>query len=134
MSSSAHVDNKKKDTLILSKYPTQGLDDTTLFTEKEYTISFTEQHKKFCLSLHDNGVNSYLFVNGVEIYKFKVKDPEINSYPICLGNISTDSLTDNIEKIGLHRYIYDFSVDYDSIDVGNILNIHKYLMKKHNTK
>ena len=78
MSSSAHNDNKKKDILILGKGPTDGLDDTTLTAEKEYSINFTEQQKKFCLSLHYNGVNSYIFVNGVEIYKFKAKDSEIN--------------------------------------------------------
>ena len=53
---------------------TQGLDDTTLTAEKEYTINFTERHKQFCLSLHYNGVNSYLFVNGVAICKFKAKN------------------------------------------------------------
>ena len=87
MTSSAHVDNKKKDILILGKSPRQGLDDTMLTSQKEYIINFTEQNKKLRLSLHYNGVNSYLFVNGVEIYKFKAKDSEINSYPVCLGNI-----------------------------------------------
>ena len=30
----------------------------------------------------------YLFVNGTEIIKFKVKDSEHMSYPLCLVNIS----------------------------------------------
>ena len=64
MSSSVHVDNKKKDVVILGKCPTQGLDDTTLTAEKLYSINFTENNKKFCLSLHYNGANTYLFVNG----------------------------------------------------------------------
>ena len=38
-----------------------------------YSINFTVTKKKFCLSLHYNGANSYLFVNGTEIYKFKAK-------------------------------------------------------------
>ena len=126
MNSSAHVDNKKKNILILDKGPTQGLDDNTLTAEKEYT----ERHKKFCLSLHYNGVNSYLFVNGVAICKFKAKDSEINSYPIGLGNISKDFLTDSMENTGLYGYICDFSVHYESINIGNISDIHKYLMKK----
>ena len=67
MSSSVHIDNKKKDILILGEGPTQGLDDTTLTAEKKYSINFTEHNKKFCLSLHYKGANSYLFVNGVEI-------------------------------------------------------------------
>ena len=67
MSSSAHIDNKKKDILVLGKGPTQGLEHT-LTAEKMYSINFTVIKKKFCLSLHYNGANSYLFVNGIEIY------------------------------------------------------------------
>ena len=52
MTSSVHVDNMKKDILILGEGPTQGLDDTTLTSEKRYSISFTENNKKICLSLH----------------------------------------------------------------------------------
>ena len=66
MSSSAHIDNKKKDILVLGKGPTQGLEHT-LTAEKMYSINFTVSNKKFCLSLHYNGANSYLFVNGTEI-------------------------------------------------------------------
>ena len=66
MSSSAHIDNKKKDILVLGKGPTQGLEHT-LTAEKMYSINFTVIKKKFYLSLHYNGVNSYLFVNGTEI-------------------------------------------------------------------
>ena len=76
MSFSAHVDNKKKYILILGEGPTQGLDDTTLTAEEKYSINFTQSRNKFCLSLHYNGINSYLFVNGVEIIKFKAKDSE----------------------------------------------------------
>ena len=75
-----HIDNKKKDILILGKGPTDGLDNTALTAEKEYLINFTEQQKKFCLSLHYNGVISYIFVNDVEIYQFKAKDSEINVF------------------------------------------------------
>ena len=78
MSSSGHVDNRNKYILILVKGPTQGLDDTTLAVEKEYAINFSEQQKKFCLSLHYNGANSYLFLNGIEIFEFIAKDSEIN--------------------------------------------------------
>ena len=34
------------------------------------------------------------------------------------------------EKDRLNGYVYDFSVDYDSTAVVDILGIHKYLMKK----
>ena len=89
MSSSAHADDKKKDILILGKGPTQGLEHI-LTAEKMYSINFTVTNIKLCLSLRYNGANSYLFVNGTEIYKFKAKDSEIVASPLCLGNISKD--------------------------------------------
>ena len=100
MSSSAHIDNKKKDILILGKEPTQGLEHN-LTAEKIYPINLTVTKRKFCLSLHYNGANSYLFVNRTEIYKFKEKDSEIMATPLCLGNISKDWSVDNMKKLGL---------------------------------
>ena len=97
MSSSAHIDNKRKDILVLGIGPTQGLEHT-LTAEKMYSINFTVTKKKFCLSLHYNGANSYLFVNGTEIYKFKANDSEIVVTPLCLGNICKDWSTNNMKK------------------------------------
>ena len=88
--------------------------------------------KKCCLSLHYNGVKSYLFVNGIDIYKFKAKDSEIVVGPTCLGNISKDWSVDNMKKTGLTGYFYDFSVDYEAVAVNYIKDIHKYLMDKNN--
>ena len=68
------------------------------------------------------------------IYKLKAKDSVINVVPSCMGNVSKDISADNIKKTGLYRYFYNFSVDYDSIDTDFILDIHKYLMIKNNTK
>ena len=65
MSPSGHVDNKK-DILILGKGPPQGLEHT-LTAGKMYSINFTVTRNKFFLSLHYNGANSYLFVNGTQI-------------------------------------------------------------------
>ena len=62
-----------------------------------YAINFTEENTKFCLSLHYNGSNSYLFVNGKEIYKLAAKDSDITPYELCLGNISKDW---SYQKIG----------------------------------
>ena len=129
MSISIHVDNKKKDILVLGKGPTQGLGQT-LIAEKMYSINFAVTKKKFCLSLNYNGANSYLFVNGTEIYKFKAKDSEIVATPLYLGNISKDWSADNIKRTEFNGYIYDFSVDYYATDVDDIKDIHKYLMKK----
>ena len=82
------------------------------------------------MSLHYNGDNSYLFVNGTEIHIFKAKNSEIVTTPLCLGNISKDFSLENMKKTGLNGYIYDFSVDYDAIAVDDILDINKYLMGK----
>ena len=131
---SVHVDHKKKDILNLGKGLTQGLDGTALTAEKFYKTSFTEKNKKNCLSLHYNGANSYFFVNGKEIHKFKAKDSEIVASPLCLGNISKNFSVDNMEKTGLSRYDYDFSVDYDFIAKDKILDMHKYLIEKNNIK
>ena len=76
-----------------------------------YSINFPLTKKKFGLSLHYNGVNNYLFVNGTEIYKFKAKDSEIVASPLCLGNISKDWSVDNMKKTGFTGYVYDFSAD-----------------------
>ena len=68
-------------------------------------INFTEKNKKFCLSLHYNGENSYLFVNGTEIIKLKAKNSEIVATPICLGNVSIDWSIDDIKRTGLRGYV-----------------------------
>ena len=131
MSSSVHIDKKKKDILFIGENPTQGLDDTTLTVEKKYSSNFTEHNIKICLSLHYNGANSNLFVNGVEVHKIKPKDSEIVAKTLCLGNVSIDFSVDNMKKAGVNGYIYDFSVAYNTVAVNDILDIHKYLMKKH---
>ena len=97
-----------------------------------YSISFSQTGRKFCLSLHYNGANSYFFVNGTEVSKFKSKDSELTSTILCLGNISKDFSVSNMKKTRLYGTVYEFSFNYGAISVDNILNIHKYLTKKHN--
>ena len=82
--------------------------------------------------MYYNGANSYLFVNGTEIYKFKAKDSEIVPYLLCLGNISKDWTNYNMKKTWFNGYIYDFSTNYNAIATSGIVDIHKYLMKKKN--
>ena len=82
--------------------------------------------------MHYDDANSYLFVNGTEIYKFKTKHSEIIAAPLCLGNISKGWSVDNMKETGFNGYVYDFSVDYDAISVDDIWYIHKYFMKKNN--
>ena len=129
MSSLTKIDNRKKDILTLGKGPTQGLEHM-LSAEKMYSINFTKKNTKFCLSLHYNGANSYLFVNSAEIIKFEAKDSEITPQELCLGNISKDWSVDNMKKTGFNVYVYDFSIDYNAIAVSDISDIHKYLTEK----
>ena len=129
-----HIDNNKNDILILSKGPTQGLDDVTLRGESQYSINFSRWNRKLCLNLHYNGSNSFLFVNATKVYQFKAKDSEIIKYPLCLGNISDNVLVNSMKKIRLKWCVYDFSVDYKTFDTSNIIDIHKYLTKKHDIK
>ena len=65
-----------------------------------HKINFTENNKKFVFSLHYNEPNSYLFVIGTEIHKFKAKNSEILATPLCLGNISKDFSVDNMKNTG----------------------------------
>ena len=112
MSCSVHVDNKGKGILTLGKGPTQGLGEHPLTAGKVDCVNFTENGEKYCLSLYYNGANSYLFVNGTEVIKFKAKDFEIVATPLCLGNVSKDWSVGNMKDSGLNGYVYDFSVDY----------------------
>ena len=83
--------------------------------------------------MHYTGANSYLFVNGTKIHKFKAKDSEINAIPLCLGSISEDFSVDNMKKkTAFCGYVFDFSADYNAIAVDDILDIRKYLMKNNN--
>ena len=91
-----------------------------------YSINFTESNNKLCLSLHYNGANSYLIEKFINLKQ----NSEIVVAQLCLENISTDWLVDNMKKTGLNGYAYDSSADYDAIAVDNILDIHKDLMKK----
>ena len=75
-----------------------------------YSISFTENNKRICLSLYFNGANSYLFVNGKEIYKFKAKDSEIVLNILCLGNISKKVLADYMKKKNRIKWLCTISV------------------------
>ena len=89
MSSSVHANNKKK-ILTLVKEQTRELDNTSLTEEAEYYINFSRSGRKFCLSLHYNGSNRFLFVNATKMHQFKANNSGIKRYPLCLGNISKD--------------------------------------------
>ena len=131
-SSLVHKNNKENNIFVIGDGFVQGINDTTLYAEKLYSQNFTAVNRKFVLILHYNGDNSYLFVNGKQELKFKAKDDQIVKEILCSGNISDDWTAANAQKTGLWGEIYDFAVDYTSTNIGDMYNIHKYLMKKHN--
>ena len=120
--------------MILGKGITQGLNHP-LAAETQYSINFTRPGIKFCLRLHYNRSNSFLFVKATKIYQFKTKDSEIKKYLLCLGNISGVFSANNMKKkTGLNGCMYDIYVDHRAFDTSNIIDILKYLMKKHGIK
>ena len=127
-----HSNNKANNISIMDDGFVQGINDTTLYAEKIYNQNFTALSKKFVLSLHYNGDDSYLFVNGKQELKFKAKDDQIVKEILRLGNICDYWTAANAQKTGLLGEIYDFAVDYRATNIDDIYNVHRYLMKKHN--
>ena len=132
LSNSIHVTNKAQNILILGHGLTQKVKNTTVFTEKIYSPNFSAENKIFCLSLHYNGDDSYLFVNGKEVTKCKAKISEIKANQLTIGSISTSANPSgsDVEDNKLYGNFYDFSVDYSAISDDKIQNTHDYLMKK----
>ena len=97
LGSSSHANNKKNNILVLGKDFVQVINGSKIYAEKLYSINFTENNKKVCLSLHYNGANSYLFVNGTEIHKFKAKYSDIVATPLFLETISKDFTVYNMD-------------------------------------
>ena len=98
MSSSVHIDNKNKDISVLGEWATQGLNDTTLTAEALHPINFTQPNKRFVLSLHYNGSNSFLIVNATKLNQIKAKDSKKKDYELCLANIWKDFEINNMKK------------------------------------
>ena len=115
MSFSVHKTNRANHIYLMCTGITQGIHDTTIYAEKNFFRNFTDPDKKFLLSLHCNGDNSYLFVNSRQQLKFKAKDDQIISEKLCLGNLSDQWTTSESEKTGLYGNIYDFVVDFKQI-------------------
>ena len=77
MSFSVHKTNRANHIYVMGTGLTQGIHDTTLYAEKNFYRNFTDPGKKFMLSLHYNGDDSYLFVNGRQELKFKCKTDQL---------------------------------------------------------
>ena len=90
MSFSKHANNKANNIYVMGKDYVQIINDTTIYAQKMFYRNFTDPGKKFVLSLHYNGDNSCLFVNGREELKFKTKIDQIINKNLCFGNLSHD--------------------------------------------
>ena len=131
-SSLVHANNKASNIYVMGDLSVQGINDTMLHAEKIYS-QILLNFKKFILSLHYNGNDSYLFVNGAQELKFKANDDQIINEKLCLGNLSSEWTNSESEKTGLYGNMYDFVVDYTAINgIKPIYDMDRYLMIKHN--
>ena len=114
--SSSHADNHINNFLVLGEGATCGINGSFGLPQKKFSITFSKANTKFWLILHYNGGNSYLFVNGKEIFKFKGDDENVN-FPtqFCLGSISSGFSATESREISLNRIVHDFSFEYNSI-------------------
>ena len=127
MSFSINGTNKANHIYLMGTGLRQGINDTTIYAEKNFYRNFADPGKKFVLSLHYNGDDGYLFVNGRQELKFKCKTDELVKEKLCIGNLSDQWTTSESEKTGLFESIYDFVVG-----VKAIYDMHRYLMTKLN--
>ena len=126
------TNNPKDNFSILGEGPTYGINGSFGSPDKTFSINFTKTNTNICLSLHYNVDNSYLFVNGKEIFKFRDDNKNVN-FPtkFCLRSISNGFSATKSGEVSLNGNVYDVSVDYNSIDKSAI---RKYLMTKDNIK
>ena len=113
MNFSVHATNRANHIYLMGTGLTQGINDTTIYAGKNFYRNVTDFCKKFVLSLHYNGDNSYLFVNGRQELKFKAKTDQLVKEKLCIGNLSDQWTTSESEKTGTYGKIYDFVVDYE---------------------
>ena len=131
MSFSVHKTNRANNIYVMGTGLTQGIHNITLYAEKNFCRNFTDPGKKLMLSLHYNGDDSYLFVNGRQ--ELNCKTDQLVKEKLCIGNLSDQWTTSESEKTGLYGKTYDFVVDYEKIvGVKAIYDMHRCLMTKHN--
>ena len=138
MSGSVHASNKTQNILVLGQAFIQKINNITIYIEKTYSPNFSVENKIFALSLHYNGDNSYLFVNGQKVTQFKAKNSETGANWMLLESLVgsksyydvSELSKDDVNDTKIYGNVYDVSVDYTAVLNDEILKIHKYLMKK----
>ena len=128
----SHSDNRKNN-LILGEGPTFGINESFGWPEKKFGINFNKANIKFCLSLQYNADNSYLFINGKEMFKADNKNANFPTL-FCLPSISNGFSATQCRQVSLNGSVHDFSADYNYIHKPDILNIHKYLLNQNDIK
>ena len=132
MSFRVHATNRANHIYLMGTGLTECINDTTIYAENKFYRNVTDFGKKFMLSLHYNGDDSYLFVNGRQELKFKAKTDQLVKEKLCIGNLSDQWTTSESEKTGVYGKIYDFVVDYEQIaGVKTIYDMHRYVITKH---
>ena len=106
MSFSIHKTNRANHIYLMGDGLTQGINDTTIYVEKKYFRNFTEPDVKFVLSLHYNGDDSSLFVNGRRELKFKCKTDQLVKEKLCIGNLSNQWM--DSKRIRKNRVIFPY--------------------------
>ena len=124
-----NTDNRKNNILLTDERAGNDINDNIGTAGTKFNINFTKANTKFFLSLYHNGYGSYLYVNKAGTCKFKVHD-NIPWYKFCLGSLSKDFIKDELSKVSLNSFIYDFSVDQNE----DMAYICEYLMKKKDIK
>ena len=101
----------KNNFLILGEDPTYGINGSFGSPEKNFSINFTKANIKFCFEVNYNADDSYLFVNGKEIFKFKENNTNVTfSTQFCLRSISNRFSATLSREVSLNENMYDFSV------------------------
>ena len=99
-----------------------------LMQHRKIIINFNKTKTNFCLSLHYNGDESYLYVNKTETSKFKTW------YNFCLESVSNNFTKEKQSGISSNGTPYGSSVNHVSIKKEDIHSIHLYLKVKNNVK
>ena len=134
-SSSSHTDNRKNTFLLLDEGPTSAINGSFGSLDKKLSINFSKANTKVCLSLYYNGGNSYLFVHGEEIYKFKAANENVNSpAQVSLGSTSNGSGVTESGEESLRENFQSITIQLIDLMLNLMLNIRKYLLVTNNIK
>ena len=125
------VDSQENDNMLVIGKGNVKFNNKTINVSASYGKTNSKIKDRLVLSLHYNGKSRHIFAMGEKITDFTAKDSEINSDPICLGNISKNVTESDTKRTGLYGSVYHFSVDYKPNSVNDILKIHKYLMREY---